>query len=235
MDEVVTNNGSLKTSISNFIIRNCLKKKKGENILEVFFDKKERNKFIESLMNIMKFFDKNCLSKDNIFIEYLNKFFDCFKYGSEDLANYRNINYNRLKVLYINNFFNNFFIWGAKAFKGDENNNSNDNVNENDSDMNFLKTENIPFYLEKSIGILNKMLDMEKYMLSLNENNNVLKDIHIIKNGLIKMKDNLEMINLNENISKGHLIRLNCGHNNIFSGTQENAIVEIMEGINFLK
>ena len=151
------------------------------------------------------------------------------------MANFRNINYNRLKVLYINNFFNNFFIWGAKDFKEDENNNSNDNVNENDRNIHLLKTENIPFYLEKSIDILNKMLNMEKYMLSLNENNNVLNNIHIIKNGLIKMKDNLEMINFNENISKGHLIRLNCGHNNIFSGTQENTIVEIMEGINFLK
>ena len=30
---------------------------------------------------------------------------------------------------------------------------------------------------------------MEKYMLSLNENNNVLNDIHIIKDGLIKMND----------------------------------------------
>jgi hypothetical protein len=236
-DEVVTNNGSLKTSISNYLIKNCLQNKKGENALEVFFDKKERNKFIESLMNIMKFFDKNCLSKDNIFIEYLKKFFDCFKYGSEDLANFRNINYDRLKVLYINNFFNNFFIWGAKTFKDDENNNSNDNVNmnEDDSDINLLKTENIPFYLEKSIEILNKMLNMEKYMLTLNGNNNVLNDIHIIKSGLIKMKDNLEMININENISKGYLIRLNCGHNNMFSGTQENTIVEIMERNNFLK
>ena len=239
MDEVVTNNGSLKTSISNYIIRNCLQNKKSENVLEIFFDRKERNKFVDSLMNIMKFFNKNCLSKNNIFIEYLNKFFDCFKYGSEDLANFRNISYSRLKVLYINNFFNNFFIWGAKTFKDDENNNSNDNVNENenenDCDMHLLKTENIPFYLEKSIEILNKMLKMEKYMLSLNENNNVLNYIHIIKNGLIKMKDNLEMININENISKGYLIRLNCGHNNTFSGIQENTLVEIMERFNFLK
>ena len=153
------------------------------------------------------------------------------------MANFRNINYDRLKVLYINNFFNNFFIWGAKTFKDDENNNSNDNVNmnEDDSDINLLKTENIPFYLEKSIEILNKMLNMEKYMLTLNGNNNVLNDIHIIKSGLIKMKDNLEMININENISKGYLIRLNCGHNNMFSGTQENTIVEIMERNNFLK
>ena len=101
--------------------------------------------------------------------------------------------------------------------------------------MHLLKTENIPFYLEKSIEILNKMLKMEKYMLSLNENNNVLNYIHIIKNGLIKMKDNLEMININENISKGYLIRLNCGHNNTFSGIQENTLVEIMERFNFLK
>ena len=69
--------------------------------------------------------------------------------------------------------------------------------------------------------------------------NNTVKvtkaDIDIIKKGLIKMKDNLEMISIKENISKGYLIRLNCGHNNTLPGVQENTIVEILEQNNFLK
>ena len=224
-DEVVDNNGSVKSSISKYIIKNYIKNNKNENILNFFFDKKENNEFIEVLLNIMNFLDEHGHSKENIFIQCLNNFFDCFIYGSEDLANFRKCTYKRLKILTINNFFNNFVIWGTKKYEGDETNKENS----------YFNTENNKFYIDKGIDILNLMLTMEKHLEKLDTDNNLLNEIKILKNGLIHMKNKINTIIFSENLSKGFLIRLNCGHNTIFSGKEENIVVEILEKINFLK
>jgi len=224
-DEVVVNNGSVKSSISKYIIKNCIKNNKNENILEFIFERKEKNNFINSLLNIMNFLDDNCLTKENIFIKYLNNFFDCFIYGSEDLINFRNYSNYRLKILNIHNFFNNFFVWGTK------------NYDEKEKKDFYFTTNNNLFYLDKAINILNLMLNMENHISTLiqKNNNNILNDIEIIKNGMIKIKNGIKIMNISKDIVKGFLIRLNCGHNTIFSGKEENIVVEILENINFLK
>ena len=79
------------------------------------------------------------------------------------------------------------------------------------------------------------MPNMEKYVNELANDSNVLNDIKIIKNGLIQMRNNINSIIFTKEISKGVLIRLNCGHNVIFSGKEENMVVEILEKVNFLK
>lgn len=224
-DEVVENNGSVKSSISKYIIRNCIQNNKNENILEFLFEKNEKNKFIEALLNIMKFLDKNCFNKENIFILCLGHFFDCFIYGSEDLVNFRKFSSRRLKILNINNFFNNFFIWGTKNY---------DDIKKN-KDTSFFNTENNEFYIQKAIDILNLMPNMENYLNELVKDSNILDDIKIIKNGLIQIKNKINTIIFTKEISKGVLIRLNCGHNVIFSGKEENMVIEILEKINFLK
>lgn len=229
LDEVVDNNGSVKSSISKYIIRNCIVNQKKENILEIFFEKEQINKFIESLLNIMIFFNKNLKNKENPFIINLKKFFECFTHGSEDLISFRNIPFKRLKILYINNFFNNFFIWGTRKFD------VNENDNENKENYSY-NTDNNIFYIDKAIEILNETVNMNYDLLKLNnENSNkALNDIKIIKNGIETLKEKIGMINYSQNLSKGYLIRLSCGHNSTFSVKQENIIVEILEGINFL-
>ena len=81
------------------------------------------------------------------------------------------------------------------------------------------------------------MLNMENHISTINQknNNNILNDIEIIKNGMIKIKNGIKIMNISKDIVKGFLIRLNCGHNTIFSGKEENIVVEILENINFLK
>ena len=225
-DEVVDNNGSVKSSISKYIIKNCITNNKCENILEFIFKRKEKNNFINSLLNIINFLDNNCLVKDNMFIQYLNNFFDCFIYGSEDLINFRNYSYKRLKILIIHNFFNNFIIWGTKNYDEKENKNI------------YFNTNNNIFYLDKAINILNLLSNMENHLLKLkqnNSNNSILIDVEIIKKGIIKIKNEIKNIHFSKNIRKGFLIRLNCGHNTIFSGKEENTVVEILEKNNFLK
>ena len=224
-DEVVENNGSVKSCISKYIIKNCIVNNKNENILDILFEKKELNKFIEALLNIMDFLDKNCLSKDNPFIQSLNNFFDCFIYGSEDLISFRNKSYKRLKIMNINNFFNNFFIWGTKKYE--------DITNEKETS--YFNTDNNIFYLKKSIAILNDLKSLENDLLTLEQSNNIIFNIETLKNGIIQIKNKIPDIIISDDISKGTLIRLNCGHNTIFSGKEQNIVVEILEKHNFLK
>ena len=63
----------------------------------------------------------------------------------------------------------------------------------------------------------------------------ILDDIKIIKSGITQIKNKINAINFCKDVSKGFLIRLNCGHNIIFSGKEENMIVEILEKNGFLK
>ena len=223
-DEVVVNNGSVKSSISKYIIKTSITNNKYENFLDYIF-RKEKSNFINSLLNIINFLDNNCLIKENVFIQYLNNFFNCFIYGSEDLINFRYYYYKRLKILHIHNFFNNFIVWGTK------------NDDEKENKIVYYNTNNNISYLDKAINILNLMSNMENQLLKLKQNNSnsILIDVEVVKNGLIKIKNEIKKINFSQNISKGFLVRLNCGHNTIFTGREENIVVKILENINFLK
>ena len=222
-DEIVPNSGSVKSYVSKYIIKNCIKNSKNENILDFIFDSNEKNKFINALLSIMDFQEKNCLNKNNLFIQNLNIFLDCFMYSSEDLKNFVNYNYKRLKILYINNFV----IWGSKTWE--------DNF-DNNKDNQFYKIENNKFYIDKAVDILSLLLNSENELSKIehNDNNVILGYIETIRNGFIQIGNKIDNITFTENISKGYLIRLNCGHNTIFSGKEERMVVNILEGINFL-
>ena len=93
-DEVVLNNGSLKSGISRYIIN---QKNKNENVLDNFLNTYEKNVFINSLLNIENFLEKNKASNDNLFMVYLYRFFECFSFGSEDLIDCDNYDIKRIK------------------------------------------------------------------------------------------------------------------------------------------
>ena len=219
-DEVVLNNGSVKSGISRYIIG---KNNKSENMLDNVLDSYEKNAFISSLLNIEIFMEKNKEFSSNLFVVYLNRFFECFSSGSEDLICYNKYNSKRLKTLYIDNFFNNFFIWGTKL--NDENKEKNI----------YYNTNNNLNYLEKAIDILNLIPSMESNLSELNNRENILKDVGMVKDGIKRIRHNLDKIKVDENLNKGYLIRLKCGHNVFLKGNDEKILVQILEKEGFFK
>jgi len=220
LDEVVSNNGSIKSSISRYLIN---KKNKKENILNVFLNDYEKNIFITSLLNIENFVKKNQSFKNNLIIINLSKFYECFSFGTDEVIYCNIFNWYRLKVLYIDNFFNNFFIWGTK------------NYEENLDSNIYYKTENNMYYIKKAIDLLSLIQDEENYLSQLNNTENILNSIRIVKDGLIRIKNNIDKFQICDDINKGYIIRLSCGHNIALRGNDEKIMVKILKKEKFFE
>ena len=220
LDEVVSNNGSIKSSISRYLIN---KKNKKENILNVFLNDYEKNIFITSLLNIENFVKKNQSFKNNLIIINLSKFYECFSFGTDEVIYCNIFNWYRLKVLYIDNFFNNFFIWGTK------------NYEENLDSNIYYKTENNMHYIKKAIDLLSLIQDEENDLSQLNNTENILNSIRIVKDGLIRIKNNIDKFQICDDINKGYIIRLSCGHNIALRGNNEKTMVKILKKEKFFE
>ena len=220
LDEVVSNNGSIKSSISRYLIN---KKNKKENILNIFLNDYEKNIFITSLLNIENFVKKNQSFKNNLIIINLSKFYECFSFGTDEVIYCNIFNWYRLKVLYIDNFFNNFFIWGTK------------NYEENLDSNIYYKTENNMHYIKKAIDLLSLIQDEENDLSQLNNTENILNSIRIVKDGLIRIKNNIDKFQICDDINKGYIIRLSCGHNIALRGNDEKIMVKILKKEKFFE
>ena len=220
LDEVVSNNGSIKSSISRYLIN---KKNKKENILNVFLNDYEKNIFITSLLNIENFVKKNQSFKNNLIIINLSKFYECFSFGTDEVIYCNIFNWYRLKVLYIDNFFNNFFIWGTKNYE--------ENLDANI----YYKTENNMHYIKKAIDLLSLIQDEENDLSQLNNTENILNSIRIVKDGLIRIKNNIDKFQICDDINKGYIIRLSCGHNIALRGNNEKIMVKILKKEKFFE
>ena len=173
--------------------------------------------FINALINIENFIEKNIEFNKNLFIVHLNKFFQCFSFGSENLIDYNIFQNRRLKKLYIDNFFNNFFVWGTR-------------ISEEKNEQNiFYKTENNVKYIEKAIETLNILISIENNLSELNYRENILKDINLVKDGIERIKQKMDEIKIYDKVNKGYLIRLKCGHNIVLRGNDEKILVKILE------
>ena len=220
LDEVVSNNGSIKSSISRYLIN---KKNKKKNILNLFLNDYEKNIFITSLLNIENFVKKNQSFKNNLIIINLSKFYECFSFGTDEVIYCNIFNWYRLKVLYIDNFFNNFFIWGTK------------NYEENLDSNIYYKTENNMHYIKKAIDLLSLIQDEENDLSQLNNTENILNSIRIVKDGLIRIKNNIDKFQICDDINKGYIIRLSCGHNIALRGNNEKTMVKILKKEKFFE
>ena len=219
LDEVVLNNGSLKSGISRYVLSKFNKK---ENALDIFLDSYEKYAFTNSLINIEEFIEKNNSFNDNLFMIYLSRFFDCFSFGTEDLINYKQYDKNKLKIFCIDNFFNNFFVWGTRL-----------NVENKEKNI-FYDTNNNLNYIEKAIDNLELLQSMKSNLEELIDDEDILKHIKMVKDGFIRMKNNIDDIKLNDDLNKGYFIRLKCGHNVILKGNDEKILVKILEKENFI-
>ena len=227
LDKIIPNNAQIKSGISRFIIKQF----DSENILDLFLKEKKTN-FIENIIYLMSI-DFNQKIHENELIGYflnlkriITKFFKLFSLSSEDLLDIDQIENKRLKILHIDNFFNNFFVWGTVI---DNNSSPGHIINYNKT---FFNTENNSDYLKKAINILNKFLSNNNITQN-SKIKNINEKLIFIINCLQVLKNESENFKIKDNI--GTLIRLNCGHNGLLEDEVKYSISQILQKADFLR
>ena len=175
----------------------------------------------------------------------MSEFFDCFESAGASLIYLLEVksNSNRIKKIFINNFFNNLLIWGNKQISGDLHSFTTKYKQKVFKDAaqsleNFLESQEIinvkNTKIIKDIEILYKYLKQMESNIKLlsfvniknnnnnkNEINNEEMEFNLSTNHFISNKNSISSLNLeNDNyenilqkIGRGNLISLNCGHN----------------------
>ena len=186
---------------------------------------KNSNDFL--LLNISDNFKSNTNYFKNLLIKTIIKIFDCFKFSAENLEDLKKKDENRLKILFINDFFNNFFTWGSI---------SDEKLQNMNGFTNPFTTKNNIMYLNRAIKDINEFL--EDNTVKNFENNedyiNIFEHLNVIKKSLEIFADNIKVFNIEKRINIGSLIRLNCGHNGNFSEIDQRNLIDILSDVHFL-
>ena len=221
---------SLNNHINGITYENLLTKEINSTMLDILLsaDKKD---FISNIIKISQFLnskDEKEISQQNI-MEYINtqifEIFINFKSAGDSLYTITKINDNKYNQnLFIENFFNNLFIWGTY-----------DKLDDYGSIYN--STEFIEIMLDKNINLINSFLNSENIINF--KNLEIIKYIKsffdyliIIKKRIksIVIKTDNKIISLNEGekfenelikLGKGYLVSLNCGHNGLLSEEED--------------
>ena len=216
-DNIINNFGSVKSGISNYIIKYYIKENDKEFILD-FLLKNNKEKFVNSLIFLS---DSNNLDANKYldyytFVKDIKKnfkyFLKSFKYSSEKFENLLEIKNYNIKKKFIDQFFNNFFIWGS--------------INEeNIFEYNIQNNSSI---IENSISLLNRLLkNKQKNSFSLFIHvQNIIDCLNILKN-------NIENISFNKTINKGDLVKLSCGHNGLLDERECKCFEHHLQKLNF--
>ena len=163
----------------------------------------------------------------NILIKTIIKLFNSFKYSPENLEDFNKKNETRLKLLYINDYFNNYFVWGTISDEKLNEANGFTNpfiINNNNSYLyNAINAINI-FLKEKTVQNLEKIEDYKK----------IFENFNVIKRSLEILRDKSDIFKLEQKINKGNLIRLNCGHNGNISEYDNQNLMDILKEVKFI-
>ena len=188
--------------------------------------KNKRNDFL--LLNVGENFSFHRKSFKNLLINTIIKIFNSFKFSPENLEEIKRKNEHRLKILHINNYFNNFIIWGSI---------SDENLSEENGITNTFKINNNFTYLNNAINSINEFLNDEYANTLMNNDNyeNIFEHLNIIKKCLQIIMNKSKVFDLKNKINKGNLIRLNCGHNGNFSESDKMNLIGILKNINFIQ
>ena len=170
-------------------------------------------------------FDKK--SFKNLLIKTIIKIFNCFKFSSENLDQYKKKDEKRLKILHINNYFNNFIVWGSI---------SKDKISEKNGFKNPFNVKNNILYLNNAINSIDDFVqDKNNNNLENNEDyKNIFDNLNIIKNCLQFILDKSKYFEMEKRNNIGSLIRLNCGHNGNFSESDKQNLIDILKEAKFL-
>ena len=221
---------SLNNNINGITDENLLTKENNFTMLDILLSEDKKD-FISNIIKISQFLnsiDEKEISQQNI-KEYINtqifEIFINFKSAGDSLYRITKINDNKYNQnLFIENFFNNLFIWGTY-----------DKLDDYGSIYN--STEFIENMLEKNINLINSFLNSENIINF--KNLEIIKYINsffdyliIIKKRIksIVIKTDNKIISLNEGekfenelikLGKGYLVSLNCGHNGLLSEEED--------------
>ena len=201
---------------------NKFKKRNDSTMLDILLSS-EKNNFLENVINISKFLisEKESENIQSNISEYIhNKIAEIlqnFRGAGDTLYRITKINNNNYNQnLFLENFFNNLFVWGTY-----------DKLD--DYDCIYNSTEFIDKMIEKVINITNKFLNSEE--INNNKNLDIINYINIFNDYLIIIRKKIKslaiktskgFIYLNEGekyenefikLGRGNLVSLSCGHN----------------------
>ena len=191
-------------------------------------NKKEDKLDKSLLLNINENMEINNKNFRRKLINTIVKFFKCFNYSSENLEAYKEIQEKRLKILHIDTYFNNFFIWGSISRK---------KIKDVDGFSNPFDIKNNSFYLNNAIDSLNEFVNDKFIKSMLNEDSNKEKYNHmmLIKNCFQILKNKNEFSEELKKNNIGTLIRLDCGHNGMESEVDKKNLIDILKNVDFIK
>ena len=179
--------------------KKCLCELCEEFISDEFEIKKKKSLFQK--LNIFNFFSKeenplySRLQEDNIYdsktIDFIRQnlqiFFDNFESAGDILTHIFKYNDERRKNIFIDNFINNFLIYGIKC------------IDQNEGFIHFFSTEEREKIINSEIECLNNILNSESIKLT-SKKKNIIKNINSIQNYLKQFLKNLKLISIQENI-----------------------------------
>ena len=191
-------------------------------------NKKEKtnlNDFL--LLNVSSNYNSDKKYFKNILIKTIIKIFNCFKFSAENLDNFKKKDENRLKVLFINNYFNNFIVWGSI---------SKDKILEANGFTNPFTTKNNISYLDSAINSISEFFEdkVVKNFENDEDYKTIIEHMNVIKKSLKIMRDNCQIFGQGNMFNKGNLIRLNCGHNGNFSDVDNKNLIDILKVVKFI-
>ena len=188
-------------------------------------EKTNLNDFL--LLNVSSNYNSDKKYFKNILIKTIIKIFNCFKFSAENLDNFKKKDENRLKVLFINNYFNNFIVWGSI---------SKDKILEANGFTNPFTTKNNISYLDSAINSISEFFEdkVVKNFENDEDYKTIIEHMNVIKKCLKIMRDNCEIFGQGNMFNKGNLIRLNCGHNGNFSDVDNKNLIDILKVVKFI-
>jgi len=228
-------------SINSIIVTNYNANKNSKNpdkitALDKIFDSiEEKNKFINGLLNISNIIRENKEKEENsqysnlkeeekqnigdinsILETNLTDIFDSLKSAGDSLSTLFSIKWDYTKAIFIDNFFNNLFIWGTKNINNNEHSTGNIELTFNKFMQSFEKFLNsIDIKPYKGLQVMKDIEDLYENFIKIKNN---IRFVGLqIKNSFVRLADDISN-NYEQNLmelNRGYFIHLNCGHNGI--------------------
>ena len=235
---------NLLIKISNLLKNDKLEVKTNSNFFYNLINKFKNNQTVqytnlkeEELQNTSEIFD---VVKYNI-----NDIFEEIESAGDTLLSIFSIKRDYTKAVFIDNFFNNMFIWGSKSFP-------------NNDKFDLHSTKNIKKIFENSMELFDKFWNYQE--IENNKELTLLKDIEKIYKYFKKIKNNLQYVGFNTKdgfiklineeliddnncidyekclikFNIGNFVPLHCGHNGALSPDETELLDNFLKKSSFL-